>query len=76
MLIPIRSCVRHLHRPDFSFYVDYFLFLISLRKLIVKIGKNGPLAQSGERDANNAIMCSRLIWTIFLFLCGLLSVFN
>ena len=76
VLITVRCCARDTYGPDFTFYLDYFLFLSSLRTFIaleVLIGStfvsSSHLAQLVERDANNSkFLCSRLIRTKFHFL--------
>ena len=83
-LITLRSCFPGSYGPDFAFYLDYFLFLSSLRTFIAlkmlfrsTFGSNGPLAQWVERGANNGkVVCSRLIRTRFHFLFGLVSLFK
>ena len=84
MLITLRSCFRGSYGPDFTFYLDYFPFLSSLRTFIAlkmlfwsTFVSNAPLAQSVDRGANNGkVACSRLIQTRFHFLFGLLSLFK
>ena len=72
MLIMVKSCVRDSYKHNFTFYLDYFPFLSSLR--IYTFVSNAPSAQSVERGTNNAkVVCSRLIRTRFYFLFGLLS---
>ena len=54
--------------PKFTFYLDYFLFLSSLRKIITlkilvwsRFVSSSQLAQLVERGANNSkVMCSML----------------
>ena len=70
--------------PNFTFYLDYFLFLSSLRKFITlkfliwnTFVSSSQLAQLVERGANNSkVLCSRLIRTKVHFLFGLLSLFK
>ena len=60
-----RSCVRDSYGLDFTFYLDYFLFLSSLgiftilNMLICSASvSNGPLAQLVERGAyNRKVLC-------------------
>ena len=65
VLITLRLCVGDSYGSDFTFCVDYFLFLSSSRTFIAHNDKmeyvciNGPLAQSAERGANKGkVMCS------------------
>ena len=80
----VKSCVRESYGADFPFYLDYFLFLSSLRTFIAlkmlfwnTFVSNGPLAQAAERGANNGkVLCSRPIRSRFSFLFGLLALFK
>ena len=59
VLVTLRSYVRDSCGPDFTFGVDHFLSLISLRTLLKNVNLkcvyiNGPLAKSAERGASNA----------------------
>ena len=84
VLLVEKSCVRDSHGPDFAFYLDYFLFLTSLRtftkyKMLIwsTLVSSGPLAQLVERGANNGkALYSKVIRNIFPFLSefGLLSL--
>ena len=83
VLITVSSCFRGSYGPDFTFHLEYFLFLSSLRTFIAlkmlfwsTFVSNGPLAQSVERGANNGkVLCSRVkqirislfIWITFSF---------
>ena len=68
LLIAVRSCVRDSRVPDFSFHLDYLLFLSSLPtfiayKLLIlsTFVSSGLLAQSVERGATKGkVMCSML----------------
>ena len=84
VLITVRLCVRDSYGPDFTLYLDLFLFLRSLRTFIAlkmlfwgTFVSNGPLAQSVERGANNAkVVFSRLIRIRFYFIFGFVSLFK
>ena len=83
-IITLRSCVRDSYKPDFTFYMDYFLFLSSLCTFIAfknvnleYVCINSQLAQSEQPGANNAyFMSSTLKRTRFHFLCRLFSLFE
>ena len=68
MLITVRFCVRNSYGLDFIFYLDYFLFLSSLRTFITLrtliwsiFVSSGQLARSVERGATKGkVMCSML----------------
>ena len=62
MLITVRSCVRDSYGLDFTFYLDYFIFLSSLRTFIAlkmliccTFASNAPLAQSVERGTKGRV---------------------
>ena len=82
VLITLRSSFRGAYGPDFTFYLDYFLLLSSLRTFIAlkrlfwsTFLSNGPLVKSVARGANNGkVVFSRSIRTRFHFIFGLLSL--
>ena len=80
----VRPCVRDSYGPDFTFYLDRFLFLSGLHTLIAQklliwntFVSSGLLAQSVERGPDNGkVRCSRLKRTGFHFLFGIVSLFK
>ena len=60
-----------------SVFIEFAYIHCSKNITLEYVYINGPLAQSVERGAHNTkVMCSKLIRTIFHFLCELSSVFN
>ena len=68
VLTTARLCVPDSYGQDFAFYLDSFLFLISLRTFIASklliwstVVSSGPLAQWVERGAHKGkVLCSML----------------